>query len=1087
MTGIVGPLAVASPSTTGATAPGGYRGVTVSGPPATGAWLVGEWVTDQAGKRWTCTVAGTFGGSAPTFVQEPGTFAGVPDGSVTGGTAGAGVKIAAGTITDANLANANKAAAFDAAGMATAEQARAVAAEAAEAAARASADTTNTTAITTEVTTARAAEATKAQNLTRAAIRTANFTAVVGTLYPLDTTAGAIAGQLPTAPANGSRISVVIALPSPLVNTASVVCGGSDHFHTATGLTTLPLVTLRQKVTLQYDLSTAIWSVDNSLDLGSIDARYPVLAQSVTAPVLATSGTIATANLGLSRVAPAGPVTGVVLAAGTFAGQRVTVHNESAAANSIAFATDATSNVANAAGVVIPGLGAAAFSWDSVTTRWATSPIGTSVPLGGPFAPSTTGATGPTRYVGGLSTVGPPTSGTFAAGDWIRDGLGDDYTCLVAGTPGVWISRIPVDNQGIYGDGSDGDVTVSGAMNLIRDMYYDNLTVSGQIVANGFRVFCRTSLTLTPTGFILCDGGIGNANGTAGLAMGNQSLYGGLVGGTGTVGAGTTSPPANNSMGGRGGAGGLGSAGAGGGGGVNNSPPQTSPRSVGWALRGQVEYQASGVITVSPISGGTGGGGGGGDGTVKGGGGGGGGGVIVLAARLITNAGLIRATGGAGGSPASGNAGGGGGGGGGCIFMVYDRLAPGIGTVQAPGGPGGVHFGTGVDGVKGADGNVIRFRNRTPYLRVGELDIPSTRVGLTPLTTEPNYRAFGTLAKMANGTIRAVWRAGNQHAPDTHDTAPLAAMSDIGVIQYSDTTDNGLTWTTAATLYTYPDVNQNIQTTQIMVTAAGTVLLFFDLTWADHSVHTPVSEPNQDYVMRSTDNGATFGSPILIPDAFDFYAEQSNPPVQLSAGNTNANRLLMSSYGVTNGRYAGASFVTICKSDNDGVTWAKLAEVPMMAGGNQNLGEPSLVYISDSLVVCFIRQIDTGGVARSVSTDGGATWSVPLNVIREYPTGYAVGSSPSAIYSPTRQTILLLGRAQIVNTVGKRHAVWTSLDNGVTWAPPVQLDEGKQLQPVYGGLYEYSPGKLLCVYFNEENVAYLDASAYSKRLVLGPA
>jgi hypothetical protein len=56
---------------TGATAGGRYVGTTTSGAPASGTFLKGDWCTDQTGKRFTCTVAGSPG----TWLQEPGSAA----------------------------------------------------------------------------------------------------------------------------------------------------------------------------------------------------------------------------------------------------------------------------------------------------------------------------------------------------------------------------------------------------------------------------------------------------------------------------------------------------------------------------------------------------------------------------------------------------------------------------------------------------------------------------------------------------------------------------------------------------------------------------------------------------------------------------------------------------------------------------------------------------------------------------------------------------------------------------------------------------------------------------------------------------
>lgn len=56
----------------------------------------------------------------------------------------------------------------------------------------------------------------------------------------------------------------------------------------------------------------------------------------------------------------------------------------------------------------------------------------------GVVASALTGATAATRYVGG-TTFGPPTSGTFAVGDFVIDQTGNVWVCTVAGTPGTWL------------------------------------------------------------------------------------------------------------------------------------------------------------------------------------------------------------------------------------------------------------------------------------------------------------------------------------------------------------------------------------------------------------------------------------------------------------------------------------------------------------------------------------------------------------------------------------------------------------------------------------------------------------------------
>lgn len=92
------------------------------------------------------------------------------------------------------------------------------------------------------------------------------------------------------------------------------------------------------------------------------------VGQSATAVALAASGTIATANIGVSRVAPTGNVASIILASGTQAGQQVTVINESAF--TVTFAASGTSHVADGVSAVILANRKMDFTWDSGTSLW---------------------------------------------------------------------------------------------------------------------------------------------------------------------------------------------------------------------------------------------------------------------------------------------------------------------------------------------------------------------------------------------------------------------------------------------------------------------------------------------------------------------------------------------------------------------------------------------------------------------------------------------------------------------------------------------------------------------------------------------
>lgn len=320
---------------------------------------------------------------------------------------------------------------------------------------------------------------------------------------------------------------------------------------------------------------------------------------------------------------------------------------------------------------------------------------------------------------------------------------GSKYVAIVS--PNVGANAVGLS---LFGDGADGDVTISSGTTLSRDMHYRNLTITaGPLRHNGYRVFVSGILDLT--GSAGANGGAaglrqgaspgaGNAAGTAGTAgaSGTAGALGVFVGGTaggltglagGAGGVTTGSNAANGTtqvgMGGRAGNGGAGGQGTGGGtGGTRGAITANSIR--------RPITDASIAEGIGLLCGGQqapGGGGGGGDGTSGGGGGGGGagGGALIMFARTINRTGSTAAgqlfvdgvKGGNGGAPAAGNRGGGGGGGGsggGWILLVYEKLigSASTGALSASGGDGGNGgngSGTGTGGNGGNGGEAGRI------------------------------------------------------------------------------------------------------------------------------------------------------------------------------------------------------------------------------------------------------------------------------------------------------------------------------------------------------------------------------------------
>jgi hypothetical protein len=310
----------------------------------------------------------------------------------------------------------------------------------------------------------------------------------------------------------------------------------------------------------------------------------------------------------------------------------------------------------------------------------------------------------------------------------------------------------------LFGDGSDGDVTISsGTTTLTRDMFYNNLTVNGTgvLVTAGYEIFVKGTLTVDgSSGAKIHNSGVDGSDGQfsavsslggAGGAGGLSGKYkGGVAGGDGGNGVsnsnglpGTNGLPSGtysitNVVGTAGGTGGtsIRTPGAGGTAGIVTSVAVNKPRSI--LNLSFIEVVAgSAVIASQSLSGGAGGGGAGsgGNGGYSGGGGGGGGGnggIVVICANAldITGASAIQSRGGDGGdgggaasagANSPGPGGGGGAGNGGIIVVAYLQKT-GTGTMTAdagvggqPGAVGGGSSGPGVAGGNGAAGIVIEI------------------------------------------------------------------------------------------------------------------------------------------------------------------------------------------------------------------------------------------------------------------------------------------------------------------------------------------------------------------------------------------
>lgn len=262
-----------------------------------------------------------------------------------------------------------------------------------------------------------------------------------------------------------------------------------------------------------------------------------------------------------------------------------------------------------------------------------------------------------------------------------------------------------------FGDGSDGDVTISSPTTLTADMFYNNLTIATGTVVNagGYKIYVKRTAyirgTLHNNGGNGADattpaGGAGGATTTQGtLGSGTGGAAGVHIAGCATQGNGKASSALTSALGSVGGNGGTATKGGTGTGGTAGTvtTSKTKPRSPSLADP-MLDY---GATTLGVLRGGGGGASGGlacsaGGSDTSSGGGGAGGGIVFLSAKILSLSGTVSANGGNGGrsvqdsggtcnSSATNASGGSGGGGGGYVYIRYVTKV-GNGTATANGG-----------------------------------------------------------------------------------------------------------------------------------------------------------------------------------------------------------------------------------------------------------------------------------------------------------------------------------------------------------------------------------------------------------------
>lgn len=264
------------------------------------------------------------------------------------------------------------------------------------------------------------------------------------------------------------------------------------------------------------------------------------------------------------------------------------------------------------------------------------------------------------------------------------------------------------------------------------------------------------------------------------------------------------------------------------------------------------------------------------------------------------------------------------------------------------------------------------------------IEIVETRV----ISEQPQfYHGWPTLSARANGDLVLVYSGGR----DYH-------VCPFGRVEMMTSRDGGASWTRPRVLH---DSSIDDRDSGVLETAKGTLLVtsFNSFVYQQHLNHperllnktfgkdsaailgrwrvfdeatTPEQKQSDTgyWMLRSTDGGLNWSPRYRVP------GYSPHGPINLADG-----RLF---YATSNGKKAVAHV-----SDDDGLTWNALSEMPVRAG------ELHAVQAADGALIVQVRDKTSlegktvQNTAQTISTDGGKTWSAQVKVADGYPSHLA--------------------------------------------------------------------------------------------------
>jgi Bacterial surface proteins containing Ig-like domains len=216
--------------------------------------------------------------------------------------------------------------------------------------------------------------------------------------------------------------------------------------------------------------------------------------------------------------------------------------------------------------------------------------------------------------------------------------------------------------------------------------------------------------------------------------------------------------------------------------------------------------------------------------------------------------------------------------------------------------------------------------------------------------------------KLVNGNLMRIY--GYQSTDNSWD------------IYAQTSTNDGLTWDAAVKA---AHEGSNNGPGSVLVLPNGDILLSFLNYFYSSSTEglNPAKCRCDLYITKSTDNGATWSTPVQINTGWNYNVTYSNPTIA-----SNGDIVLPFHYMYQND---GALRLSVMYSTDNGVTWTKSSSDIQISGSGYEIGatEAAITKLSNGDLKIYFRAQADGKyhLGESISTDNGRTWSAAADSI----------------------------------------------------------------------------------------------------------